>query len=867
MARKNQRLRIFPLLTPPETREIPSMSRKISFTCTLPNGIHARPASAMEETARRFESEISLANPRTGISADAKSILSIIGADIRHGDTCSLLIHGTDEAPASLALSVFLRDTLPHSDDTPQPEIHAEIHAKLPPCLRDAGVMVRYGTPVVPGIGRGRVIRVGGFHIPPAIATDGVSDIAAEQARMEEALQRVVDYYEIRLGVPATRTETELLHAHLAIAHDPAVRRHLLNAIARHKRTAAGAIADTEAHFAAMLASGGSALLRERALDLQDICIHLLRQLYGDAAAMTDIHLNQDSVVVADTLTPGQFLALDRTYLKGLVLSQTGPTSHTVILARSFGIPTLTDVQDLAGVRIAGEDAVADADIGALVFQLTPAADRYYAMEHNRLAARQARHRRFALSPATTKDGHHIEVAANISSAAEAPAVFEAGAEGIGVFRTEMLYLDRDSAPGEEEQFDAYRSVLEAAGKRPVIIRTLDIGGDKPISYVSLATGENPFLGYRGARIYPEFEPLFRTQVRALIRASSHGNLKIMTPMISTLDEVRWINTVISSEQARCKAEGIPFDPDMHIGAMIEVPAAAFAIDDLSKELDFFSIGSNDLLQYFIAADRADPSVSALYNPLHPSFLRLLKLTADAARANGRWLGICGEMGGQTHCLPLLVGLGLDEISAAGPSVPAVKAELARLSRTECQKLLQSALRCETPDAVQALLHQFASENSIPLTTPDSTLFDVDATSKEEAIKQAVDLLYALGRTDDPRGLEAAVWRREENYSTGFGHGFAVPHCQSDTVRANTLAVLRLRQPVPWKSLDDKPVRVVILLALREADAATEHMHIFANIARAILCEEFRAHFEQAPDPAELCAFLQEHLQISRPSD
>jgi fructose-specific PTS system IIA-like component len=295
---------------------------------------------------------------------------------------------------------------------------------------------------------------------------------------------------------------------------------------------------------------------------------------------------------------------------------------------------------------------------------------------------------------------------------------------------------------------------------------------------------------------------------------------------------------------------------------MIEVTSAAFAMDHLSAELDFFSIGSNDLLQYFMAVDRANTRVAGLYNPLHPAFLRFLKQIVDAARARGKWVGLCGEIGSQPRLLPLLVGLGLHEISIAAPAVAEIKARLSRLDLAECRELFQRTTECATAEEVAAVLDEFTAGHSEPLITPELILTDIDAATRAEAIKQALDLLYVSGRVAEPRVVEEAVWEREKAYSTGFGHGFAIPHCKSRAVQSNSLVVLKLRQPVEWEALDGEPVRVVILLTIRECDSSTEHMKVFSRLARQVVHEEFRARLQQETDAAAICAFLSKALEV-----
>ena len=837
------------------------MASSHQFAFPLPNGLHARPASRLEAVTRRYLAGITLTNHRTGATADVRSVLALIGLDTRHQDACELTVSGPDEREALAALTVFMRDTLPHCDDPLPPGEGDTTAPRLPAMLSAEAITAFYGTPVVPGVAVGRILLAGGFQIPASLPQSDCADPAAEWETVAAALQRVIAYYDQRLASAKNQLIRDLLLAHQAIARDPELSRQLHQAIAQNGRTAAGAIADTTTHFTDRLARSGSALLRERGLDIQDVALHLLRQVYGAAAQTREIKLDAPTILLAESLTPGQFLALDRTFLRGLVLLHAGTTSHTVILARSFGLPTLTGAAVADAAALAGQEAVLDGFAGALLTQLTDPARRYYAREQLRLIGRQEQLQAIAARAAAAPAVRKIEIAANIASAGETAAAVAAGAEGIGLFRTEMLFLDRESPPDEAEQFAAYREVLTQAGGRTVIIRTLDSGGDKPLDYLHLPAEDNPFLGFRAVRIYPRFEELFRTQIRALLRASVHGKLKLLVPMIAMLDEVRWVKRIIAEEQVRCSAAGIPFAATMEVGAMIEVPAAAFIMDTLCHELDFFSIGTNDLLQYFTAADRANPNVAGLYNPLQPAFLRLLKLVVDEAHKHGKWIGLCGEMGGHARWLPLLAGLGLDEISVPAPAIAQIRAELAGWAPEQCRQLLAAALNCATADEVAVLLQQTSARAAVPLFVPELLLTAQTALNREEAIKLATDRLYVLGRTDDPRALELAVLHRENNCSTGFGFGFAIPHGQTDALRSDSLALVKLATPVAWNARDGQPVSVIFLLCVRASEPATHHLPVLARLARRVLDPDFRARIQAENDPQTLNALLQEYLK------
>lgn len=836
------------------------MAQDLAFRCPLPHGVHARPAGALEEATRAFAADISLLNERTGHSANAKSVLGIVGLDIRLDDRCRLVASGPDERDAIARLRQFLEVDFPRCDEPLALISPALLATRLPPVLRQARPAFVPGTPAAPGIAEGRAVWIGGLAIPDWIPKSGVSDVAAEIRLLESALADLTRSYDARVLSIGTGIEADVLRTHGSIARDPGFKAQLASAVSDRRRTAAGAIADAERYFTTMLTATGSLILRERALDIRDVCSELLGQVYGPAVQRATVSLTRDSICLAETLTPGQFLALERRHLKGLALTLGGTTSHTVILARSFGVPAVVAAGGLDGPSLDGRDLIVDAELGIVVTEITEDVRRYYRMEDRRFDGRRERLRRRAASPAATADGHRIEVAANITAGVEVAPAVVAGAESIGMFRTEVLFVERPQAPSEFEQFEEYSRALIGAGGRPVIIRTLDLGGDKPIPYLHLPAEENPFLGYRAVRLYREFEPIVRDQIRALVRASACGRLWLMVPMVSTLEEFLWVKALVADEQRRLAAAGTPYDASMPVGVMVEVPSAVFLLERLCREVDFLSIGTNDLLQYFFAADRTNPRVAALQSPAHPAFLRLLKQIVDSAHAGGRWVGLCGEMAGQLLHLPLLVGLGLDEISLGATAIPEVKAALAELTTTGCQSLLRQALDCSTAAEVNLLLGRFGSSRAAPLVEEDLILTGVACPTKEAAIKHAADQLYVTGRTNRPREIEDAVWQREALHDTGLGHGFAVPFCRTDALLTDSLVALKLDTPVEWGSPDEEPVRVVLLLAIRESGPPAAHVEALATLNRRLGEEEFRARLTQEAGAGSLCRLLAESV-------
>ncbi|MCG7587677.1 phosphoenolpyruvate--protein phosphotransferase, partial [Photobacterium sp. OFAV2-7] len=444
---------------------------------------------------------------------------------------------------------------------------------------------------------------------------------------------------------------------------------------------------------------------------------------------------------------------------------------------------------------------------------------------------------------------------ANIAHAIEAEPAFNNGAESIGLFRTEMLYMDRTTAPDEDELYNIFCQALEAAGDKSIIIRTMDIGGDKPVDYLNIPTENNPFLGYRAIRIYEEYIELFKTQLRGILRASAHGSLKIMIPMISSVEEILWVKDVLAEVRQELRKEKVPFDEKIPLGIMLEVPSVAFIIDQCCEEIDFFSIGSNDLTQYLMAVDRDNAKVTKTYNSLNPAFLRTLDHVVREVHRHGKWIGLCGELGAKGSVLPLLVGLGLDEISMSAPSIPATKERLSKLDSRECRQLLNKAMACRTAMEVEHLLAQFRmAQSDAPLITTECIVLDADLGSKEEVIKTLSDNLYLAGRCRYPDKLADDLWAREDVFSTGLGFGFAIPHTKSEHIEQSTISVAKLAKPILW---GDDEAQFVIMLTLNKHAAGDQHMKIFSKLARKIMHIDFRDSLQKATTAEEIEQLLQ----------
>lgn len=833
-------------------------SLQFEFLCPLVSGLHARPASQLAEIASQFAAECALTNLRNGQDANGKSVLGIIAADIRHGDRCRLRITGSDETAAHATLRRFVDERLPRCD-VPLPEIAATNASKPARVLQAANVGYIAGTSVSRGIGVGKVVLARRIQLPKADDSARNGNPQHELERVQEAVSAVRNRIGAKLKYAITPTGTALLQADLAMAGDVLLLQKLTEKI-RLGKPAHDAVVETGEFFIQLLGSSQNASIRQRSTDIEEICVQLLEEL-GEELRPPAVEFHGASVLVAETLAPQQVLELDRAMLKAIVLERAATTSHAAILARSLGIPTLAGVRNALALR-AGVEVVVDANRGFIVPQITATVLRFYEQEQRTLDRRRQAMFLHANRSAVTADGQAIEVAANASSGDEATIAFANGADGIGLFRTEMIFLGRDEAPSEEEQYAIYVEAARAAAGRPVIIRTLDVGGDKRVQYLNLPHEENPFLGYRGARIYADHDELLQSQLRAILRATTAGSLQIMAPMISSVEEIVEFKTAVSRAMQSLSQKGAGFRTDVKIGMMVEVPSVAFAIDQFAHEVDFFSIGTNDLAQYFFAADRGNSRMQGRFSVRHPAFLRYLRELVENIHRAGKWVGMCGEMAADSSNLPLLLGLGLNEISVPAAEVHHLKSMGGGWKASNCRAMVDGAIRCKTANEVdQVLSAQPQHDAPRPLLEDELVELTSSSSSKEEVIKEMVDALYVSGRTDDREPVEEALWSRESMGSTSLGYGFAVPHCKTDAVTANSICVLRLNEAIYWDH--SERVNMVVLLALREADVANIHMQIFSLLARKMMNEDFRQHLLNAASPQDVTAYLSEQLGIA----
>ncbi|AVX31620.1 phosphotransferase system, enzyme I, PtsI [Carboxydocella thermautotrophica] len=566
-----------------------------------------------------------------------------------------------------------------------------------------------YGLGVSAGIGLGPAFLYRPHLSQQQPQLTEVQDIAGELARLQAAkeqceadLHKLVDYTRETLG----EEKSTIIKGQISFLLDPGFYPEMIKRVETRSYPAERAVQEVTEEFARIFEQMPNEYLRERAADIRDVGRRLLTLLQG-GQQLSLAELDREVILVADDLTPSDTVQLNRNLVKGIVTRVGGKTSHTAILARSLGIPAILGVGAEIESINHSDNLLIDGQAGLCIINPEQATLTEYqekaAAEQLRLQELQA----FAHRPACTVDGKCFEIVANIGTPEEAELALEQGAEGIGLYRTEFLFMHREQMPDEEEQFQAYRRVAEIMGERPVIIRTLDIGGDKELPYLELEKEMNPFLGYRAIRIGLNQPQLLKTQLRAILRASVYGNIKIMFPMISSLEEWREARRIYQEAEADLKQEGKEFKAGLELGIMVEVPSAAVLAARFAKEVDFFSIGTNDLVQYTIAVDRMNEKVAYLYDYFHPAVLGLIKLVIDAAHREGKWVGMCGSMAGDPLAAPLLVGLGLDEWSMSAGSIKEIKRIIAGLDARACAELAERALQLNTTAEVRELLQTF----------------------------------------------------------------------------------------------------------------------------------------------------------------
>jgi len=569
------------------------------------------------------------------------------------------------------------------------------------------------GVPASPGIARAPV------HVFSIESDDVVkyqidaAHVPDEIARFETALiQTRVQILEMQQQIAEAigAKDAGIFDAHLLVVEDQTLIDEVLRKLEADRCNVEFVFQEVASRYVESLSKIDDPYLRERALDIQDVTRRVIRNLQGKSARPF-LSVDKPHLLVAHNLTPSDTATMNREQVRGLALDLGSRTSHTAIMARSLGIPAVVGLHDATEILETGAPALIDGYTGLLIVHPSEKTLLEYEEIERQKGAIAESLTRLRETKSTTRDGRHIVLSANIELPEEVDAVLGNGAEGVGLYRTEFLYLNQTALPTEEEQYAIYHTVAKRVSPDPLIIRTLDLGGDKLAANIESTDELNPFLGWRAIRFCLENLPLFKTQLRAILRASVYSNVKMMFPMISGLDEVRRALQIVEECKNELRFEGKNFNESLEIGVMIEVPTAAIMADLLAREVDFFSVGTNDLIQYAVAIDRTNERVAHLYEPSHPSVIRLLKMVADAAHSNDIWVGVCGEMAGEVLFTPLLLGLGMDELSAGATLVPRVKSAVQRLTTMECRQLLEEVLELDTPSAVLARCTRVAQRN------------------------------------------------------------------------------------------------------------------------------------------------------------
>ncbi|PTJ00129.1 phosphoenolpyruvate--protein phosphotransferase [Staphylococcus simulans] len=547
--------------------------------------------------------------------------------------------------------------------------------------------------------------------VEPDLSFDNgtVTDTEAEVAKFNGALNtskveltKIRNNAEQQLGAD----KAAIFDAHLLVLEDPELIQPIEEKIKNENVNAAQALTDVSNQFITIFESMDNEYMAERAADIRDVSKRVLAHILGVDLPNPSI-IDESVVIIGNDLTPSDTAQLNKQYVQGFVTNIGGRTSHSAIMSRSLEIPAVVGTKTITEEVEAGDIIIVDGMTGDVIVNPSDEVVAQYQEKRDNFFKDKQELQKLRDAESVTEDGHHVELAANIGTPNDLPGVVENGAEGIGLYRTEFLYMGRDQMPTEDEQFEAYKAVFEAMKGKRVVVRTLDIGGDKELPYLDLPEEMNPFLGYRAIRLCLAQPEIFRPQLRALLRASVYGKLNIMFPMVATIQEFRDAKALLEEERQNLKNEGVEVSDDIEVGIMVEIPSTAALADVFAKEVDFFSIGTNDLIQYTMAADRMSERVSYLYQPYNPAILRLVQRVIAASHAEGKWTGMCGEMAGDQTAIPLLLGLGLDEFSMSATSILKARRLIRNLSEAQMKDLAAKAVNCATSEEVVALVEDY----------------------------------------------------------------------------------------------------------------------------------------------------------------
>ncbi|WP_314589676.1 phosphoenolpyruvate--protein phosphotransferase [Paenibacillus terrigena] len=539
--------------------------------------------------------------------------------------------------------------------------------------------------------------------------TLSAAEAKAEVVRFSEIVKQAIEQVkeiQVQARIKMGEEQAEIFESHILVLHDDEFVGRTKELIEEKSINAEAALAEVTDELVTFFESMDNEYMNERAADFRDLSRRLLNLLTGvKQTSLSDFE--EPVVLITDDLTPSDSAQLDRDRVAGFATNIGGRTSHSAIMARSMEIPAVVGLKDVTERLQDGDMVILDGTTGDMIVKPTAEQIAEYEAKKVNFEKRKSEFKNYLNAASVTSDGHQVELVANIGNPGDAHNAHKNGAEGIGLFRTEFLYMGRQNFPTEEEQFAAYKEVAETFGKdHPIVIRTLDIGGDKELDYLELPKEMNPFLGYRAIRLCLDEQEMFKTQLRAILRASAYGNVKIMYPMIATIVELRAANAILAEVKAELDAAGVAYNKELEVGIMIEIPAAVLVSDQLAKEADFFSIGTNDLVQYTMAADRMNEKVSHLTQPMNPSVLRLIRMVIENAHREGKWVGMCGEMAGNPVAVPLLLGLGLDEFSMSASSILPARVLMSKISLADAKEVAAKALDMQTAEEIERFVQE-----------------------------------------------------------------------------------------------------------------------------------------------------------------
>lgn len=668
--------------------------KQVELVIQNQTGLHARPAKVLVNLAKQFKSNISVQHGAK--KANAKSMVSVLTLGAGRGSNITLIVDGADEDQALADIEAAIRAGLGDEDHgTPVEVRQAPVEKEAPTALQPTVEVLEPG--VIKGVGAAPGIAVGPiFHFQHAeLEIDKAEPVMSLDEALKCAKEQLTALHQ-QMTDKKLGAEAAIFEAHRELLDDP----ELLQSVDAHVKAGQSTLKAWQsgiAEQAAAIAALNDPLLAARADDLRDVGKRVLRLMLGVSEKATSMPTTP-VVIAARELSPSDTASFKSELVLGFGVVEGGPTSHIAILARALGLPAIVgvdesmlEIEEKTPVILNGNDGTLTVNPAPDVLDRAKQSQKRY-LEYRRFAQEQAS------LPAITQDGIRVDVTANAGSIADAAEALHMGADGIGLLRTEFLFLERTTKPTEDEQFAVYNAVAETMKSLPVIVRTLDIGGDKPLAYIQMKPELNPFLGERGIRLCLNRPELFKEQLRAILRAAPSGNLKIMFPMVSDIVELRQARAII---EELCRELNMP---PVQIGIMIEVPSAALMADVFAPEIDFFSIGTNDLTQYTLAMDRGNSALASKHDGLHPAVLRLIAMTIDAAHKYGKRADICGELGSDAAAIPILLGLGMDELSVSIPSVPTVKAHVRSLKIEDWRDLARAALNCSTAKEVRELV-------------------------------------------------------------------------------------------------------------------------------------------------------------------